>query len=113
MNIKRFLRQYAVYWAPLGVDDNGNQTYDDPVEIKCRWEDKQQVFTSATGQEKVSKSIVYTDVSLLPDGVLWLGTLNQLDEVYSPFENRDASAIQAAHRIPDRKAKKFLIIGFL
>ena len=41
---KRAMKQKAMYWAPLELDDYGKPTYSDPIEIDCRWEDKVEEF---------------------------------------------------------------------
>ena len=43
--LERQYKQDAVYWGNPQSDGSGGYTFDDPVEIKCRWEDIKQVVT--------------------------------------------------------------------
>ena len=40
---KRFCVETAVYWGNPQNDGYGGFTFDTPVEIKCRWEEKSEV----------------------------------------------------------------------
>ncbi len=76
------LKQTAVYWALTGLDGYGQHTYAEPVELDCRWEDKQEKFTDLEGNENVSQALVYfkTDITKGLDGwgFLFLGSLTDL-----------------------------------
>ena len=74
------LNQSAVYWGNPQDNGYGGFTYDDPVEIKCRWEDMHQVVTATNGEEVVSRAVVYVDVDLEENGVIYLGTMEDLIE---------------------------------
>jgi hypothetical protein len=92
--------QKAVYWAPAESDEYGRKTYADPVEIDCRWSDKQIMFRDMRGQEKVSRAVVYPDRALDLNGVLWLGELAGLTSTTAPFENTGAYEISLMAAIP-------------
>lgn len=105
MNIKRKLRQFAVYWAPAEADETGRQGYAGPVEIKCRWEDVQQLQEEANaGDNWVSKSTVYVDRELQLQGVLWKGKLADLPTPAEPFANPGAEEIKKRSSLPDARA---------
>ncbi len=80
----RNCKQTAVYWGNPVNDGYGGFTYDYPVEILCRWEDKNDIFVAANGDEVMAKSFVYVLEDLDLNGMLYLGTI---DEVYDPFES--------------------------
>jgi hypothetical protein len=124
VNIKRYLKQRAVYWAPAGSDMTGAQLYDDPVEVKCRWEDVHELFYNEQGEETVSNAKVLLDI--LPGGaefqllgVLWLApdkdnpALPQLTDEDSPLANPGAAPIRRFDKFPDRLAKTFLRTALL
>lgn len=69
----RNMNQTATYWAPLGSDGFGGKTYDEPVTIACRWQDKADRIRTPSGDEYVSASVVYVDRALAVDGMLALG----------------------------------------
>lgn len=77
--IEKQCKQTAVYWGNPVNNGYGGFTYDDPIEIQCRWEDKSEIFTLNGGAQMVSKSIVFTVVDLSDNGILYLGTLADLD----------------------------------
>ena len=76
--IKRACKQTAVYWGNPVNDGTGGFTFDDAVEIKVRWEDRKEVFVAPTGDQLVSKAIVYAMQDLDENGYLYLGTLDSL-----------------------------------
>lgn len=70
--------QTAVYWGSPTADGYGGFTFDDAVEISCRWEDKIGVFTNNRGEQVFSKAEVYVLQDLDENGYLYLGELDDL-----------------------------------
>jgi hypothetical protein len=79
--IQNALKQKAVYWGNPVNDGTNNFTFDTPVEIDCRWQDKAVLFVGANGEQDVSRSIIYTIDDLVLNGYLYLGTLDELYDV--------------------------------
>jgi hypothetical protein len=77
--ISRMCLQTAVYWGVPVNDGMGGYTYDEPTEIQCRWEDKNELFTSRNGNEINARAIIYVLEDVVEEGMLLLGTLNDLD----------------------------------
>jgi hypothetical protein len=105
--IKRVAVQTAVYWGSPINDGYGGKTFASPVEIKCRWEDKVRLLISADGSETKSKATVLVTQELDDEGYLYLGTLDDLDEIsqdsdfaYNPKNIVHAYEIVAKDRIP-------------
>lgn len=73
------LTQTAVYWANPVNNGFGSNTYDDPIEIKCRWEDKDQILSEDAQEKEITRAIVFVDRKVKVNELLWLGTLNDLD----------------------------------
>ena len=71
--------QTAVYWSPSGEDGYGGKLFNDPYEIKCRWENKEQWIRLDDGNQISSRAIVYVLQVVETEGVLCLGTLADLD----------------------------------
>lgn len=68
-------KQDAVYWPALRIDAKNRVVLDDPIAIKCRWEDKSVEYIDMHGQPQVSQVIVYVDRDVTLRGYLWLGLL--------------------------------------
>lgn len=125
MNIEDYLNQRAVYWAPAGNGDTGEQLYDDPIEIKCRWEDVHKLFFNEAGEQTVSNARVYLWTEMAgsgefqPLGVLWLAPdkdLPALDQVPFPglpLRNPGAAVIRRFDMLPDKDAEEFLRTALL
>jgi hypothetical protein len=76
---ERNLTQTAVYWGNPVPDGSGGYTYDDPIEIDCRWEDGVTVNTDTLGIEYNILAEVQVKQDLDEDGMLFLGTLDDVD----------------------------------
>lgn len=92
---ERQLDQIAVYWASPVKDGYGGFTWNDPVEIDCRWVGSTRVITNANGQEVVCRAEVVVDQDLDKEGVLYLGSLADLDSA----EEDDPDTVDGAYRI--------------
>jgi hypothetical protein len=87
MGIEAFIAskcvQTCVYWGSPINDGFGGYIFADPVEIPCRWEDKDQyvgtqVGGEVTGGVLLSRSVVFVTQDLDEEGYLYLGTLSDL-----------------------------------
>jgi hypothetical protein len=105
--VRRYLKQKAVYWDVTDFDGNGKPIFDQPIEIKCRWEDKGEQYVGRDGHDHVSNSVVMVDRDLMEQGVLWLGKLEDVQDQMEPLKNEGAYEIKKKEKIPDRKATKF------
>ena len=65
--------QICTYWPPGKPDGFGGTTEGEPVLLKCRWQDKQQMIRDKEGLERVSQSVVYLPQPIKLDGKLLLG----------------------------------------
>ena len=95
--IEKVCVQTAVYWGNPKPDGTGGMTYDPPKEIKVRWEDKAQVITDNIGKEIVSRSEVLVTSDLDEEGMLFLGTLADLDYYY--LQREDPRKVEKAYEI--------------
>lgn len=118
--ITRMLKQTAVYWALQG-DESGSKDHDafgrtqwtTPIEISCRWEDKNEKFVDESGEEQVSKAVVYVDQDALLGGVLMLGELTDITDAVNIKENNGAFEIRAFNKTPNLGATEFLRTAIL
>lgn len=104
------LKQTAVYWGNPANDGAGGRSFDDPVEISVRWEEKQELFIDASGQEVRSNAVVFVGQDLDLGGYLALTDLDSL----SSSEEGDPLTVDAAYevrgwsKIPNLKGNKFV-----
>jgi|WetSurSiteA1Bulk_404760.scaffolds.fasta_scaffold33875_2 hypothetical protein len=100
----RACTQTAVYWGNPQEDGYGTKTYDDPIEIPCRWESKLVLVRGldAKGGTFDYNTAVYTLQDLDVEGVLFLGTLDDLtdSEESNPAIPDGAYVIKQFQKIP-------------
>ena len=115
MGIEKFVKsvcvQPAVYWGNPVADGFGGFTFDDPVEIKCRWEDKAFVVMDATGIERMTDALIMITQDLDVLGFLYLGALSELteEEKGDPMKVEDARQIIAFERVPTLRSTKVFV----
>lgn len=97
------LNQKAVYWANPVNDGYGGRSFDDAIEIDVRWEDRQELFIDASGEEVRSRSVVYVAIDMSSGEYLYLGILAGLSstEEGDPLTVSSAYAIRAFRKIPN------------
>lgn len=106
--ITRMRRQFAVYWErSANPDEFGRYTFEEPVEIECRWDDASVEFRDSQGQKVLSKSIAYVDRNMKIGDFLKEGEMSS-NEVSDPTEDDSAFEIQRCDRNPNIKATETL-----
>lgn len=123
--LEDFLNQTAVYWAPAGTNNEGQQAYGEPVEVACRWEDVVEEFIVRGGgtAPETSKSKVLVDRDLEELGILWLPpnatglndgeAIIQLTSEDDPMANDKAYEIRRFDKIPNVDADEYVRIAYL
>lgn len=118
--ITRMRREKAVYWKRGSKDRYQNYTYDAPVEIDCRWDDRAEEFIAPTGETKLSSAVVYVDRDMTPGDVLLFGDKLTEHDSYlggangnAPTRLPKAFAIQSFSRIANLKATEYLLTAYL
>ena len=100
----RNLRQKCVYWGTATPDGFGTYTYADPVELDCRWEDITMVNMLALEINTEVRSEVFLAQDVAEQGMLLLGTLDDLDSgEYNDPVAAGASIIVRFDKIPTLK----------
>jgi len=107
------MNQKAVYWAPAGPNEFGKPTWENPVEIDCRWTDKQEEFIDPNGEQQMSRAKLIVDRDILVQGVLWLGLLINVVDSDDPKNNDGAWEILLYSKLPDKKGTRFLRQAYL
>jgi hypothetical protein len=85
--IKKVCVQTAVYWGNPKSNGTGGNTYDTPIEIKCRWDYKTRMVLGANGLQINTDVDVLVTVDLVLGGFLFLGTLEDLDDSSIPLDS--------------------------
>jgi len=106
--IERMRKQKAMYWAYTGTDGYGNPSFSDPVEIDCRWSEHQELYKDNSGEERVSRAVVYVDREVTMDGYLKLGELDSSSVSDDPRDYNDAFMIKQIANIPNMRATNYL-----
>ena len=98
--------QTAVYWGAPKPDGYGGTSYDDPIELSppngVRWDDQVEVITNNQGEEITSQARVLLLQEVEPEGLLWLGRLEDLTQSQKddPSQIEDARKIQRVDKNP-------------
>ena len=110
--ITRALRQKCVYWAPGKVDTFGQATYEDPVELACRWDELQVNMVDDKGETFMSQAEVMVGQDVLRNGMM---LLHDLDSTISatPSDHKDAFRIRQFEKTPNLRATEFHRIAYL
>lgn len=106
--VKLFTKQKCVYWGNPVSDGNSGYTFNAPIEIDCRWDDKQEVKTGYYGNKFASQAQVLVNIDLSRRGYLYNGTLAQLQaeatangyDISNPREFPTAFIIEQFEKIP-------------
>lgn len=70
----RNMNQDATYYPPTGQDGFSDLSFGAGVAIKCRWQDKAEMFRDTQSREVVSSSVVYPAYDCAVGGKIGLGT---------------------------------------
>ena len=104
---KARLKQKAVYWGSPVPNGYGGINYASPVEINCRWVDKQERFVGMNNIEHVSKAVVVVDTNVVLGGRLALMELADLNSSQLP-EDEVTYEIKGILKSPDYKGTIFM-----
>jgi hypothetical protein len=110
--IKKMRKQNAIWWSAGPKDEFGSISFAAPVQIKCRWEEKNGQIMGAQGQIITGLDTVYVDRDMKIGDKLKEGTL-ATDTPVDPKDDREAFEIQGWEKTPNLKAKEFLRIAYL
>jgi hypothetical protein len=118
--LNKFCNQTAVYWGNPVSDHHGGFTFDAPIELTppdngVRWEKVEQLISDKDGSEITSRGTVYCLQDLDEEGMLYLGTLDDIDsdQAENPKSIEDAYYIKRFQKTPDLKGTGFLRKAFL
>jgi len=95
--------------------ERGGYTFDEPIEINCRWEATGIVNFQYHGLEVQAKHEVYVDRDIVEEGYLYLGLLQDIDSglLNTPIEIDEAEMIIRFDKIPNIAGTKYTRKAFL
>lgn len=113
----RNLNQTAVYWGNPQDNGTGGYTWNDPVEISCRWSEKTEVLQRNNNPDEqfISNAQVFVDQDVEEKGLLYLGSLDDLnsDEETNPEGVVGVFRIVRFDKIPTIKGNRYLRKAYL
>jgi hypothetical protein len=95
------LKEDGTYWAQSGVDSSGDPSFTAPVFVKCKWEERTELFVGPDGREQRSRAVVFLDTDVIIGGYLFLGKSTTAD----PLTVSDAILIKDFRKIKDFEAE--------
>ena len=109
------LPQKAVYFGNPTDDGHGGFTYDDPVEIPCRWFQKSALTEDNKGQTFSDMAQVQVNQDVDINGLLFLGDLTDLDssEEADPTTKEDIWTIKRFEKVKELDGPGFYREAFL
>ena len=100
----RNMRQDATYFPPAGQNGFGDLSFGAGVPVKCRWQNKTDLFRDQQGREVMSSAVVYVAQEVAIGGRLGLGTVASAD---------DALEIRNVGESPDLRNQFTLVKAWL
>lgn len=98
--ISKNLVQDLTHWANPVTGGSGTDTFDAPVSIKARLEEKNEVVVTHSGEEIVSGGTAITAINVFEGEYLYLGTSVETD----PRKVPGAMRILVATKIPQLRS---------
>ena len=114
--INRLCKQTAVYWGNPVNNGEGGYSFDLPFEVACRWEEVNEIVAGKDGNSFSAKSVLYLTQDIQEEGVVFLGTLDDLDsaELLDPTLLENAFIIKRFDKIPAlNSTTEFIRKGYL
>ena len=74
------------WWARTGANQWGDPSFAAPVAIKGEWQQKDEMFVAADGEQLVASSVVHVDRDLSIGDYIFHGTATWVDPVASGGE---------------------------
>jgi len=106
-------KQKAVWWR-RGSSPNtfGEYTFDEPVEVDCRWDDVTEEFLNPLGELVNSRAVAYVDRVMSVGDRLRRGDIIS-DEPVDPLELDTAFEIKRFDQNPNLKATETLLTAYM
>lgn len=116
---EKFAVETFVYWGNPVDDGYGGFTFDAPVEMKCRWENKREIMLDQAGREfTCNASLLLVDIDVELEGRCYRGTIQELvdagEDINKPVGIKEVYMVRRFDRIPMvRKNDEFVRTAYL
>lgn len=98
--IKKVCVQDAIYWEYLGSDGVGGSEYEDPADIKVRWDDHTQIIAESNGKELRMDAQILSPIDLKEQSIVKLGLAADLTPGVEVADVEEAYEIKRMDRHP-------------
>lgn len=111
--IKKMRKQRAVWWQRKPKPDRfGKFSFEEPVEISCRWDDTTEEFIDPQGETQASRSVVYVDRIISVGDRLMRGEMDS-NTPDNPLAIQDAFEVKRFDQNPNFRNTETLLTAFL
>ncbi len=109
-HLARNLTQDITYWPAATPDGWGGITFGTPIPVMGKWVQKSELFRGISGEEEVSKAVVWLDTDVAIGGWLFEGVSEDADPAANVL---GASEIRQFYKTPslrnlDHERRAFL-----
>lgn len=113
INPGKYRFQKTTYWSQATQDGFGGETWAAPIVIDCRWEvitdEMLSIAYRASGEDIVSRSVVYTPYLLEEGGYLYLGQSVEAN----PSRLQGAFVIRTSSIVPSVRNENNSFVAYL
>jgi len=103
--VTRNHKQNLTYWTRGANDAYGNPSWNNPIQVKCRWEDRNDKAVDFQGNEVITRSVVYVGVDMGIGTYLFEGLSTDLTPPTDALELKGFSKIPSiSGKVFERKA---------
>lgn len=111
--IRRMRREIVTLWPIQGHDSTGRPLYGEPVETWARWDDVRTKFLGPSGEELVSRAVVYPQWKVEEGSIFTRKRKTQLADSSSPHGNVDTFEVRGTSTVPKLRYDDTLYIAYL
>lgn len=115
--VKKFTNQTLTQFPKIGTDGFGRPVYGPPVQIACRWEDKQQEVITPDGRRVRSMAYLLLVSPVSVGDWVFLGTIAVVNALPTwpkpPTVNQGGREVLVSCQTPDLKASNFVYEAYL
>lgn len=117
LRLRKFTKQWLVYWQRTNPGGSGAPSYKQPVEIKCRWEERQEEVLMADGRRVISNAHVMLSEEITVGSILMEGRLADWRALSTyprvPTKSQGGYEVFKSGHTPDIKGRELLYEGWM